>query len=371
MNTKKIPVVYSGLDPFMNNNVLNREFMSKFPGGESLTVFAKGIIDAGFEFMTIDIYKKKILNKPAFLISDMALGFDESSGLIPTFCMSLESPIVANRYYHKLEKKTVQFYKIWDWSGVSSRILYSENRLLHNAWPNILNNIEYSYLPWHKRRYMSIVCSNKEAFMWHWKKFSFTKPHFIVKSLVSNLITSYIKHVDPWMKSNLYVERLKAINYFSQYEDFDLYGKGWDKLSADIESQFGKQVKKVWKDSMFMNKVQILKNYRFYLCYENTQFPGYLTEKIFDCFFSGVIPVYLGDPEIKMRIPKETFIDATDFNSFEELDNYLQSMTITNANDYLEAARQFIYSEKFSPFTAEALKKTIITSIEEMYLRYK
>jgi hypothetical protein len=370
MKSKKIPVVYAGLDPFMNNNVLNREFMSKFPGGESLTIFAQGIIDAGFEFMTIDLYKKSIPKKPAFLISDMALGVDESTGLIPAFCMSLESPIVANRYYHQLNKKTRQFYKVWDWSGVSTRIFNSKNRFLQNAWPTNSKINEFSAMQWHKRRYITIVCTNKQAFEWHWKKFSLSKPQFILRSFVSNVITSYIKNVDPWMNSNLYLERLKAISYFSQYDDFDLYGKGWDKLSKNTERQIGNQINKVWKESSLISKEQILSNYRFYLCYENTEFPGYLTEKIFDCFFSGVIPVYLGDPEIKMRIPKETFIDVRDFSSFQELDNYLRSMTTSVANDYLEAAREFINSDKFFAFTADNLKKTIVSTINEIYLQY-
>jgi hypothetical protein len=184
------------------------------------------------------------------------------------------------------------------------------------------------------------------------------------------VITSYIKNVDPWMNSNLYLERLKAISYFSQYDDFDLYGKGWDKLSKNTERQIGNQINKVWKESSLISKEQILSNYRFYLCYENTEFPGYLTEKIFDCFFSGVIPVYLGDPEIKMRIPKETFIDVRDFSSFQELDNYLRSMTTSVANDYLEAAREFINSDKFFAFTADNLKKTIVSTINEIYLQY-
>lgn len=36
---------------------------------------------------------------------------------------------------------------------------------------------------------------------------------------------------------------------------------------------------------------------------------GYITEKIFDCFFPGVIPIYWGAENVTDYIPQDTFID--------------------------------------------------------------
>lgn len=43
------------------------------------------------------------------------------------------------------------------------------------------------------------------------------------------------------------------------------------------------------------NKQEYLKNFRFNICPENVDAPGYCTEKIFDAFLSGTIPIYHGD----------------------------------------------------------------------------
>ena len=38
----------------------------------------------------------------------------------------------------------------------------------------------------------------------------------------------------------------------------------------------------------------MFKNYRFVLCFENELYPGYVTEKVFDAWTAGTIPIYWG-----------------------------------------------------------------------------
>lgn len=371
MSYKTLPVVFSGLAQFMNNKILDRTFMAQYPGGESGTVWAERVISAGYEFMTIDHYYQKNAKRPALLISDMATGLDSSTGLIPTLCMSLESPIVASRYYHHLARKTRPFHKIWDWAGVAERISDSNRRFVPSAWPTTAKQLRTG-LPWQNRRFLTLVSSNKRALQWQQPSFSLAAPHRWARNWVSNLRTTYIKAVDPWMKSELYLERLQAIDYFARYQDFDLYGIGWDSLRTAAERSVGAQISQAWRgDLLYGNKLETLSNYQFYLCFENTAFPGYLTEKLFDCFFGGVIPVYLGDPDIQQRVPTAAFIDARQFNSYPELDGYLRSITPSIAQDYLEAAQLFLKSEAFHPFTADALANTIVTTLNEVDRQYQ
>lgn len=42
------------------------------------------------------------------------------------------------------------------------------------------------------------------------------------------------------------------------------------------------------------NKAEFLKQYRFFICPENTSVEGYVTEKLFHCIGSGCIPIYWG-----------------------------------------------------------------------------
>ncbi len=81
--------------------------------------------------------------------------------------------------------------------------------------------------------------------------------------------------------------------------------------------------------------------------------PGYITEKIFDCFFAGTIPIYLGAPDIEKYIPKDCFIDRRNFAGYGELYTYLQSLTAKDIASFRDAAREYLSSEQYRPFTKE------------------
>ena len=75
--------------------------------------------------------------------------------------------------------------------------------------------------------------------------------------------------------------------------------------SVDVTSPFFPS----WKGPID-NKKKVLEQYRFAICYENVQdSPGYITEKIFDCFFAGCIPLYRGASNISDYIPSSCYID--------------------------------------------------------------
>jgi hypothetical protein len=163
----------------------------------------------------------------------------------------------------------------------------------------------------------------------------------------------------------LYTERVKAIRWFEQNhpEDFDLYGMGWDKhyfqgvLSRLNRFKFLTGLLKPnypsYKGSI-KSKKEILQKYKFAICYENVRdIPGYITEKMFDCFFAGCVPVYWGAPNVTDHIPEDTFIDRRNFKSYEELYNYLRNMP---DNEYIE-------SDKIYPFSAECFAETIINEV--------
>ena len=46
------------------------------------------------------------------------------------------------------------------------------------------------------------------------------------------------------------------------------------------------------------SKSETLGRYTFALCFENMVLKGWITEKIFDCFYSGTVPIYLGAPDL-------------------------------------------------------------------------
>ena len=61
------------------------------------------------------------------------------------------------------------------------------------------------------------------------------------------------------------------------------------------------------------NSVELLNvfnKYKFILCFENSYADGYITEKIFNCFFAKTIPIYKGDPNVKNYFTPTSFVDA-------------------------------------------------------------
>ena len=56
------------------------------------------------------------------------------------------------------------------------------------------------------------------------------------------------------------------------------------------------------KNDFGNNKIEYLKDFKFNICPENTISDGYITEKLFDSFRAGCIPIYSGDENIEMDL---------------------------------------------------------------------
>jgi len=79
------------------------------------------------------------------------------------------------------------------------------------------------------------------------------------------------------------------------------------------------------------DKKEELRNYKFALTFENSEDHSYITEKIFDAFAAGNIPIYLGAPDIQTYVPhRESFVDYRQMGSPERLALYLDAIV---AND--------------------------------------
>ncbi len=156
----------------------------------------------------------------------------------------------------------------------------------------------------------------------------------------------------------LYSKRRRAIRYFEEFhpDEFDLYGFAWD--SAEFPSYRG----------MIREKGEVLSRYKFAVCFENmTGVGGYITEKIFDCFRSGCVPIYLGAPNIESYVPADTFVDFRNFHDYDKLYVHLQQMTEDEYNGYLERIDRYLKSVMYAErFSKEAFSQTVIEKIMEL-----
>lgn len=79
-------------------------------------------------------------------------------------------------------------------------------------------------------------------------------------------------------------------------------------------------------------KLEFLSRYKFNICFENADVPGWTTEKFTDALASGTVPIFWGDSTVKKQFNLEAFIDRRDFASDEAcIEHILQ----VDANDDL------------------------------------
>jgi len=105
----------------------------------------------------------------------------------------------------------------------------------------------------------------------------------------------------------------------------DIYGRYWPDRISSGSSRGG-----MWQEK----KIDILKQYHFNLCFENTNWPFYCTEKIWDSIRGECLPIYYGKGNnIYNDFPSNSFLDYTDFSNTNSLFDYIEKMTVTEFKD--------------------------------------
>jgi hypothetical protein len=66
-------------------------------------------------------------------------------------------------------------------------------------------------------------------------------------------------------------------------------------------------------------KVDLLEKYRYNICFENSIYPGYVTEKLLEAKVAGCIPIYYGTETANTDFNEKCFINAIEYKSSNEL----------------------------------------------------
>ena len=76
--------------------------------------------------------------------------------------------------------------------------------------------------------------------------------------------------------------RDRFFDKLSKYKRVDSGGKWRNNIGGAVEN------KHLW-----------LQDYKFNICFENSSYAGYLTEKLFDAYSAGCVPIYWGDTSLR------------------------------------------------------------------------
>lgn len=237
-------------------------------------------------------------------------------------------------------------------------IIWEPNIVCPSIWNKKLHQKCYRALVWND----SLV-DNKKYFLFRYpvytnfnfkieKLIDFDKKKFLCMVSMNKKASSVRISINNFQ--DLYKERLKFINFCEGEKlDFDLFGKYW---------KHGEHGSYRGEISLY-GKKDLLSHYKFCICYENSRETGYVSEKIFDCFRAGCIPVYYGANNIDELIPKNCFVDRRDFMNNESLYYYLNNISESEYIKYLKNIQNYLDSgaEQFSDwYFAKSLSNALM-----------
>jgi glycosyltransferase involved in cell wall biosynthesis len=161
----------------------------------------------------------------------------------------------------------------------------------------------------------------------------------------------------------LYTERLRALKHFADHGGIDLWGRLWENGLGELEAEFGEAVRQTWRGPVD-DKHEAMSRYRFAICYENMVLDGWITEKLFDCLCSGVVPIYLGAPDIGDAVDPNCYIDARRFANYREMQRHLDGLTDVEYEAMRVAGRDYLASAQFRQFSPDGFADRFIGDIE-------
>ncbi len=238
-----------------------------------------------------------------------------------------EQPLYAPRFFWDLKHISSYFDYTEIQTGVKSR-LSPQTRFRHLLTPHAYySHIREVKSDFHKKKFLNLMNSNQRI---HWlRRLYVTVMHFV-------------KPLPTFTNRDQYLERLRAIKYFSKYSDFDLYGTRWDK-PVRYTHKYDEAIRKSYRGAPD-DKFEVVKQYKFSLVFDSF-LGGYLQEKMADCLYAGSVPVYWGAPDIESIIPPGCFIDFRKFScDFARLDKYLRNMDESEYNGYIKNINAWIAS---------------------------
>jgi glycosyltransferase involved in cell wall biosynthesis len=290
----------------------------------------------GIKIDTADYLGEKELGRSTIVYSSFGIHdrfekvLRKKGALLNSFYM-FETVMYAPKMYAMLPELSEHFRSVYSWADTQTLSKYATGKFSVSPFrvPSPFSDVTDRYWSRTDRHGVLFVCSNRRGVP---------------------------------MEGDLFDDRIRAIEHFSEAGDFDLWGRGWDNQSG-LSPDAAAAVRKSWRGPL-ADKYEAYSRAQFVVCFENQILPGYITEKIFDCFRAGAVPLYLGAPDVNDWVPSDCFVDVRKFASFEELSEFMAALTSEEITRYRVAARDFFKSEAFRPFSAEMFAERFLRDVQ-------
>ena len=359
-----------------NNNLFDGKVCNRFPGARWVS-HLKERSRWPIEFLTADValdkVKAELVDARDILI--VQHNFDSecdalvSAGATLFLLTMFESPLYAPGFYNTIASASARCRWLLTFEGLASG--FGNN--IHAYFPSFAASDVYfpnDAMPWRNRQHACMVVANK---------YVLTRL-FCVDSGPVFMLWWLLKAARQWLSGNpnsigtkyahfqLQDRRLEIIEALLKRAKLDLFGAGWDKLYR-IPPDARKRIAPLIKTPIttVSDKGTCLSQYKFNICFENYAAPSYVTEKIFDAMLSGTVPVYFGAQDIGIYVPVSCFVDASSFDTMNELADYLEKMTESEALAIIAAGQDFLRSDLGLQYSYEAMAARVAAKLDEFF----
>lgn len=94
------------------------------------------------------------------------------------------------------------------------------------------------------------------------------------------------------------------------------------------------------------DKVAFESEHRFSMTFENSSYPGYMSEKLFQAFAAGTVPIYWGDTEADQVINPNAYVNVSRYHSLSDVVDHIRELE-TDEQKYLEMLHEPVFVEKY------------------------
>lgn len=151
--------------------------------------------------------------------------------------------------------------------------------------------------------------------------------------------------------------RKKFVQRLSEYKRVDCPGKVLNNMKANLIGRYEGDFRK--------SKVDFVKDYKFTIAFENTQYRGYTTEKILHPFVGRSVPIYWGNPLVERDVNKNAFINCNGYE--KDIDTIINKIVEIDKDDekYLEMFHANPMSEEFNVHELEDFELFVKNILEK------
>lgn len=108
-------------------------------------------------------------------------------------------------------------------------------------------------------------------------------------------------------------ERNDIFHLLSSYKQVDSGGSLFNNIGTPLPRG----------DDAHLIKMNFFASRKFSLCYENSSYPGYTTEKLYYGLYARTVPIYWGSPVVEVDFNPAAFVSRHNFRNDKEMMDYI------------------------------------------------